>query len=48
MDQILNPFDKVDPLSPYHRFQVFISKIKNKQLLLEISQLLEKRLNELN
>ena len=48
MDHILNPFDKIDPLSPYHRFQELISKIKDKQLLIIIGKLLEKRLKELN
>ena len=53
MDQILNPFDKLDPLSQYQishyqKFNKIILKIKDKQLLLEIGKLLEKRLNEMN
>lgn len=48
MDQILNPFDKLDPLSHYQKFNKIILKIKDKQSLLEIGKLLEKRLNELN
>ena len=52
MDQILNPFDKLDPLSQYQishyqKFNKKILKIKDKQLL-EIGKLLEKRLNEMN
>ena len=48
MDQILNPFDKLDPLSHYQKFNKIILKIKDKQLLLEIGKLLEKRLNEID
>lgn len=48
MDQILNPFDEVDPLSHYHKFKKIIKNIKDKQLLIEISKLLEQKLNEFN
>ena len=48
MDQILNPFDKLDPLSHYQKFYKIILKIKDKQSLLEIGKLLEKRLNEID
>tara|TARA_B110000495_G_C22938020_1_gene548706 strand:- start:802 stop:948 length:147 start_codon:yes stop_codon:yes gene_type:complete len=47
MEQILNPFDKLDPLSNYQKFQRIIMDIKDKQLLLEIAKMLEEKLNEL-
>ena len=52
MDQILNPFDKIDPFhikpSDYLKFKKLIITIKEKELLIEIGGLLEKRLRELN
>ena len=48
MDQILNPFDNINPLSPYLKFQRIIINIKDKKLLIEIGKMLEKRLNEIN
>jgi len=47
MEQILNPFDKLDPLSNYQKFQRIIMDIKDKKLLLEIAKMLEEKLNEL-
>tara|TARA_B100001063_G_C16649744_1_gene495286 strand:- start:462 stop:689 length:228 start_codon:yes stop_codon:yes gene_type:complete len=47
MDQILNPFDKIDPLSTYQKFQKIITNIKDKNELLEIGELLEQALKEL-
>lgn len=47
MEQILNPFDKIDPLSNYEKMKAIIINIKDKQLLLEISKMLEDKLNEL-
>ena len=47
MDVILNPFDKVDPLSSYQKFNKIIMNIKDKKILLEISQMIEIRLKEL-
>ena len=47
MYQILNTFDKLDPLSHYQKFYKIILKIKDKQSLLEIGKMLEKRLNEM-
>jgi len=47
MDQILNPFDKIDPLSTYQKFQKIIMNIKDKKLLIEISKMLEEALKEL-
>jgi hypothetical protein len=47
MEQILNPFDKVNPLSNYERFRKIVINIKDKKLLLEISKMLENRLKEL-
>jgi hypothetical protein len=46
MDQILNPFDTINPLSNYERFRKIVINIKDKQLLLEISKMLENRLKE--
>ena len=48
MDQILNPFDKIDPLSTYQKFHKIILNIKDKNELLEIGELLEQALKELN
>ena len=48
MEQILNPFDKIDPLSKYEKMKAIIMNIKDKQLLLEISKMLENRLKELS
>ena len=47
MNQILNPFDIINPLNHYNRFRKIISKINDKNKLLEISKLIEKRLKEL-
>jgi len=46
MEQILNPFDKIDPLSKYEKMKAIIMNIKDKQLLLEIAEMLENRLKE--
>ncbi len=46
MDQILNPFDKINPLSNYEKMKNIIINIKDKQLLLEISKMLDERLKE--
>jgi hypothetical protein len=52
MDQILNPFDKINPFqikpSDYLQFKKLIITIKEKELLIEIGGLLEKRLKDLN
>ena len=50
MDQILNPFDKINPFdqSNYIQFKKLIITIKKKESLIEIGILLEKRLRELN
>lgn len=48
MDQILNPFDKIDPLSTYQKFQKIILNIKDKNELLEIGKMLEESLKEFN
>ena len=52
MNQILNPFDKINPFqikpSDYLKFKKLIITIKEKELLIEIGGLLEKRLKELN
>ena len=44
MDQILNPFDDLNPLSNYYQFKNIIMNIKDKKTLLEICKLLEERL----
>ena len=46
MDQILNPFDKVDPLSSYEKMKTIIIKIKDINQLLEIKKMIEARLKE--
>lgn len=48
MDQILNPFDKIDPLSTYQKFQKIILNIKDKNELIKIGKMLEEALKELN
>ena len=48
MNQVLNPFDKINPYADYYKFRTLISQIKDKQKLIEIGKLLEKRLKELN
>jgi hypothetical protein len=48
MDQISNPFEKIDPISNYLRFKKIINNIKDRNLLVEIGNILEKRLRELN
>ena len=47
MNQILNPFDIINPLNHYNKFRKIILKINDINELLEISKLIEKRLNEL-
>lgn len=46
MNQILNPFDDINPLSNYQKFKNIIMNIKDKKTLLEISKMLEEALNE--
>ena len=46
MDQILNPFDKINPLSNYEKMKNIIINIKDKKLLLEIKKMIEARLKE--
>jgi hypothetical protein len=52
MDQILNPFDQIKPFhikpSDYLQFKKLIVLIKEKESLIEIGRLLEKRLRELD
>jgi|TARA_B100000035_G_C20974712_1_gene542641 hypothetical protein len=48
MDQILNPFNDLNPLSPYMKFRNIIINIKDKKLLIEIGIILEMRLKELS
>lgn len=49
MDQILNPFDDLNPFdnkSSYEKFKKLIMNIKDKKTLLEIGKMLEEILNE--
>ena len=46
MDEILNPFDNLDPLGNYEKFKKIIMNIKDKETLLEIAKILEEILNE--
>lgn len=48
MDEILNPFDNLDPLGNYEKFKKIIMNIKDKETLLEIAKILEKILKEKN
>lgn len=48
MEQILNPFDKVNPLSNYEQFRKLVNNIKDKQFLLQIAKMLEDKLKEFN
>ena len=45
-NQILNPFDAIDPLSTYAKFKNIIMNIKDKETLLEIGKLIEEKLKE--
>ena len=47
MEQILNPFDDLNPLSNYYQFKKILMNIKDKKLLLEIGKMLEEKLIEL-
>ena len=46
MDQILNPFDDLNPLGNYEKFKNIIMNIKDKKTLLEIGKMLEEALNQ--
>ena len=51
MDQISNlsnPFEKIDPITDYLRFRKLIGNIKDRNLLVEIGKMIEKRLREFN
>jgi len=48
MDEILNPFDNLDPLGNYEKFKKIIMNIKDKETLLEIAKILEEILKEKN
>jgi len=47
MNQVINPFDKINPLADYYQFRTLISQIKDKKRLIEIGKLLQKRLKDL-
>jgi len=46
MDQILNPFEDINPFSHYEKMKNIIMNIKDKKTLLEIGKMLEEALNE--
>ena len=46
MDQILNPFEDINPFSHYEKMKNIIMNIKDKKTLLEIGKILEEILNE--
>ena len=46
MDQILNPFDDLNPLGVYEKFKNIIINVKDKEKLLEIGKILEEILKE--
>ena len=48
MNQVLNPFDRIDPFTDYYKFKTMILPIKDKNSLIEIGKLLEERLKEFN
>lgn len=48
MDEILNPFDDLNPLGNYEKFKNIIMNIKDKETLLEIGKMLEEALKEKN
>ena len=48
MDQILNPFDDLNPLSNYFQFKKLIMDIKDKKTLLKIGKIIEESLKERN
>jgi hypothetical protein len=43
-----NPFEKIDPITDYLRFKKLISNIKDRNQLVEIGKMIEKKLRELN
>jgi len=48
MEQILNPFEDLNPLGNYEKFKNIIMNIKDKKTLLEIGKMLEEALKEKN
>lgn len=48
MEQILNPFEDLNPLGNYEKFKNIIMNIKDKETLLEIGKMLEEALKEKN
>ena len=46
MELVHNPFEQIDPLIIYLRFEKIIKRIDNKQHLLEIGKLLEEALKK--
>ena len=46
MEQILNPFDTINPLSNYEKMKTIIMNNKDINQLLEIKKMIENRLKE--
>lgn len=46
MEQILNPFDNINPLSNYEKMKNIIMNIKDINILMEIKIMIENRLKE--
>jgi hypothetical protein len=46
MEQILNPFDKINPLSNYEKMKNIIMNIKDINILMEIKIMIENRLKD--
>ena len=48
LSNLSNPFEKIDPITDYLRFKKLISNIKDRNQLVEIGKMIEKRLREFN
>jgi hypothetical protein len=46
LSTLSNPFEKIDPIYNYMSFQNIIGNIKDRNLLVEIGKMIEKRLRE--
>ena len=46
LSNISNPFEKIDPITDYLRFKKLISNIKDRNQLVEIGKMIEKKLRE--
>mgnify|MGYP000211522653 FL=1 len=48
LSNLSNPFEKIDPITDYLRFKKLISNIKDRNQLVEIGKMIEKKLREFN